>query len=337
MWPLPHGWGAQSMLKSLKTKRLDRVEAAYLAILRVAVLAVATLCLVAAIGFAIDGMWRIAVSTDVEEQQTAVSAAEVISAMRISPPPRQEPGQPQISPAVRQAHAGFQQKVFRPYYAVYKRASDAYKKDEDKTLSEAELLAALGYDLDAYAAGSSLATKLFVERPDYQQQAQAAVAAAMSDPGTVRLLTDYKAAEKTAQSCSTITERRRVWDSNSTACSDWFYTPYGCEVTRNVPVQRCVPAYPDGIVSPIVAFGRADDTFRTLWADRADANAGDAALERSDRENTRAAIGPRLLIALQIIGGFLAVMFFFLIIAVERHLRKLAQIPNVVTENDGRT
>lgn len=323
------------MLKNLKTTRLDRVESAYLAILRVAMLAVATLCLIAAIGFAIDGLWRITVSTDIEQKPTAVSAAEVISAMKTSTQPRQEPGQTQISSAVRQAHANFQQKVFRPYYAIYKRTSDAYKKNEDKTLSEAELLSALGYDLESYATGASLATKLFVENPGYQQQAQATVGAAMSDPGTLKLLTDYKAAEKTAQTCTTITERRRVWDSNSTACSDWFYTPYGCEVTRSVPVQRCVPAYPDGIVSPVVAFGRADDAFRTLWADRADANAADADFERSSRENTRAAIGPRLLIALQIIGGFLAVMFFFLIIAVERHLRKLAQTTNVDVESEG--
>jgi len=324
------------MLKNLKTTRLDRVESAYLAILRVAVLAVATLCLLAAIGFAADGLWRIAVSTDVEEEKTAVSPADVVSAMKTPTPPRQASGQSEISSGVRQRHATFQANVFRPYYAAYKRASDAYKKDEDKTLTEAELLSALGYDLGAYAAGSSLATKRFVENPEYQQQAQAAVAAAMSDPGTVRLLAVYKAAEKTAQSCSTVTEQRRGWDSNSTACSDWFYTPYGCEVTRNVPVERCVPAYPDGIVSPFVAFGRADGTFRTLWAARAESNASDAYRTLAERENTRAAIGPRLLIALQIIGGFLAVMFFFLIIAVERHLRRLAQSPSLVADVEPR-
>ncbi|RYG75345.1 MAG: hypothetical protein EON59_18325 [Alphaproteobacteria bacterium] len=160
----------------------------------------------------------------------------------------------------------------------------------------------------------------------------------MTETGTVRLLQEYKAAEKTAQSCSTQYERRTVWDSYSTACSDWFYQPYGCNVTRSVPVQRCVAAYPEGIVSPTVAFGRADDAFRTIWAQRADQNAQVAQDERLSRQITRSQIGPRLMLALRIIGGFLIVMFFFLLIAVERHLRKVARqevpVPPTAAQKD---
>lgn len=312
------------MKMSFRDGRIDRIESVYLGLLRIAVLAVATLFLIAALFFAADGLWRIVVPTDVKEQPTSVTAAEVISAMKAAPEARPAEGEPEISAAVRAAHANFAAKVFPAYYAVYRRVSETYKKAEDRTLTSAELMAALGYDLDTYAAGQTMATKLFVEDAAYQQQAQAAVEAAIGAPDTVRLLREYKAAEKTAQACSTVYERRRVWDPYSTACSDWFYQPYGCNVTRSVPVERCVPAYPDGIVSPTVAFGRADDAFRTLWAEKAAANADAAAGERMSRHMTRSQIGPRLMLAFQIGGGFLIVMFFFLIVAIERHLRKLS-------------
>jgi hypothetical protein len=312
------------MKKLSRSFSIDRVEGIYLALLRIAVLTVATISLIAAAGFAIDGLWRIFVTTDVKEQATVVSSTDVVAAMK-TPPPVTERGEAQIPAFVRQAHANFATKVFPAYYAVYRRASDTYKKSEDKTLSQTELMEALGYDLDTYAAGEVPATKLFVENAEYQKQALAAVTAAMVEAEIVRLLRNYKAAEKTAQSCSTEYEQRRVWDSNSTACSDWYYQPYGCNVTRSVPIQRCVAAYPEGIVSPTVAFGRADDAFRTIWADRSASNAQAAQDKRIDRAVTRAQIGPRLILALRIIGGFLVVMFFFLLIAVERHLRKLVK------------
>lgn len=302
---------------------IDRVEHIYLAILRISVLAVATLSLLAAIGFALDAGWRFFVNTNVKEEATAVSGAEVARAMRV-PPTSDERGEAAIPATVRARHERFATTIFPAYYQIYKQASDRYKKPEDETLSQTDLLSALGYDLDTYASGEVMATKLFVENADYQTQAKTAVTAAMSDTQTVRLLTEYRAAEKTARSCSTQYERRTMWDSNSTACSDWFYQPYGCNVTRSVPIERCVPAYPEGIVSPAVAFGRADDAFRTLWAQRAEANTIAASNERLDREMTRAQIGPRLVLALQIIGAFLVVMFFFLLVAVERHLRRLA-------------
>lgn len=303
---------------------IDGVEKMYLAILRVAVLTVASLSLLAAAGFAVDGLWRMFVTTSVEQEATVVSSADVVAAMKTAPPAA-ERGNPQIPAFIRETHAAFSNKVFPLYYAVYRQASEASKKPEDRTLSQAELMSALGYDLDTYAAGESQATKLFVENAEYQRQAQTAVTAAMAEAGTARLLREYKAATKSAQSCSTQYEQRRFWDYNSTACSDWFYQPYGCNVTRSVPVERCVPAYPEGIVSPTVAFGRADDAFRTIWAERSANNFQTAQNKRTDREITRSQIGPRLMLALRIIGGFLVVMFFFLLIAVERHLRKIAQ------------
>ena len=310
-------------MKNIKLKKvdLDRIERVYLASLRVAILGVATLCLLGAIFFGANALWRVFVSTDVEENPVEVTGAQVAAELKKAAPEQSGRDRSnEIPSAVRQAHARWARDVFPQYYAVYRTASQAYKKPEDETLSSQQLMEALGYDLNSYAGDAEKAL-WFVNGTNYQQQALAAVTTAMKDPAVVSQLTEYKAAEKTAQSCSTTYQRRRVWDPYSTACYNWYEYPQGCEVTRSVPVERCVPAYPDGIVSPRVAFGRADEEFFRLWSQQSQQVRAEAQATRDGREATRAQIGPNLLLALQILGAFLVVMFFLLMVAIERHLR----------------
>jgi hypothetical protein len=306
------------MLKSLRIARLDRVETVYLAMLRIGALAVATLCLLTAGFFAVDGLWRIAVPDHVDTKPTVVAPAEVASAMRVPPPSASTDGDDGVSSAVKQAHEAFASKVFPAYYAVYRRAMESARKPDDKILTQAELMSALGYGLDIYAAGESLNTKLFVEDAEYQRQAQAAVTAAMADPATANLLKAYKAAEKSEQSCTTTNTRQFV----PQVCG--YYYAYDCSYTRTVPVRRCEAVYPNGIVSPGAAFERADRAFQRLWLEKSEANARAANEKTGQRLATRAQIGPRLMLALSIMGAFLIVMFFFLIVAIERHLRRMS-------------
>lgn len=316
-----HGAGQGEFLKRLsKSVDLDRIERIYLASLRVAILGVATLCLLGALIFGGNALWRVFVSTEVEQAPVEVTGTEIAAELKKAAPQRgvQEGGD-DIAPAVRRAHALWASEAFPKYYAIYRKAADAYKKPEDETLNSQQLMSALGYDLQSYAESNK--AKLFINNAEYQQQALTAVATALSDAAVVGQLTEYKAAEKTAKSCSTTYQRQRVWDSYSTACYAWYAYPQGCEVTRSVPVQRCVPAYPEGIVSPRVAFGRADEEFFRLWTERSAQVSAEAQATRDGREAIRAQIGPNLLLALQILGAFLVVMFFFLMVAIERHLR----------------
>lgn len=314
-------WGTALKIKRLKSVDLDRIERAYLASLRVAILAVATLCLLGAILFGVNAAWRVFVSTDVKEQPVQVTGAQVAEELKKAVPARTESRQSDEVPrAVRARHAQWARDVFSKYYAIYRVASQTYKKPEDETLSEQKLIEALGYDLDTYAAGEEKAAA-FIDNEVYQQQALAAVTAAMRDPTVVVQLTEYKAAEKTARACTTTNQRREMWDSYSTACDYWWEAPQGCQVTRNVPVETCVAAYPEGIVSPRVAFGRADGEFFRLWSQQTAQVRAEAQATRDGREATRAQIGPNLMLALQVLGAFLVVMFFFLMVAIERHLR----------------
>lgn len=308
-------------IRKPKSVDIDRIERAYLASLRVAILAVATLCLLGAVLFAVNAAWRVFVSTEVEEKPVQVTGAQIAAELRKAAPARAGSRQSDaVPPEVRARHARWVRDVFPRYYAIYRAASQAYKKPEDETLSDQQLIDALGYDLASYASGNEKAVA-FIDNATYQQQALAAVTAAMRDSTVVTQLADYKAAQKTARSCSTTYQRRQVWDSYSTACAYWWEAPQGCQVTRNVPVETCVPAYPEGIVSPRVAFGRADGEFFRLWAQQTAQVRAEAQATRDGREATRAQIGPNLMLALQVLGAFLVVMFFFLMVAIERHLR----------------
>lgn len=308
-----------------KPKRvdLDRIERAYLASLRVAILGVATLCLIGAFFFGVNAAWRLFVSTEVVEESVQVTGAQVAAELRKATPERDRSGESDTIPAsVRQAHATWVRDIFPKYYAVYHSSAQAYNKPEDEILSAQQLIEALGYDINALFEDSPKASA-FVFNAEYQSQAISALTAAMRDPAVVAQLSEYKAAEKTAQSCSTTYQSRTVWDPYSTACYGWYEYPQGCQVQRSVPVERCIPAYPDGIVSPRVAFGRADEEFFRLWAQQTDQMAAEAQAARDEREATRAQIGPNLLLALQVLGAFLVVMFFFLMVAIERHLRSV--------------
>lgn len=319
---------------NLKSVDLDRIERAYLAALRIAILGVATLCLIGAVFFGVNALWRVFVSTEVEPRPVEVTGAQIAAELKKATPEQGGRDQRDQIPAnVRQTHARWARDIFPAYYAVYRNASQGYKKPEDETLSAQQLMEALGYDLESYAAAVPK-TAWFINNSGYQQQALAAVTAAMRDPAVVSQLREYKAAQKTARSCSTTYQRRRVWDSYSTACYGWWQYPQGCEVTRSVPVETCVAAYPQGIVSPRVAFGRADEEFFRLWTQQAEQVAAEAQATRDGREATRAQIGPNLLLALQILAAFLVVMFFFLMVAIERHLRAGAKLPAVNTPDD---
>ncbi len=315
---------------------LDRIERIYLAWLRIAVLGVATLCLAAGVFFGANAAWRVFVSTEVPVQPIEVTGADVAGELRKaasdSAAGRTEDPVPT---AVRERHAAFIRDVFPQYHQIYRAAAQAYNKEEDQLLNVEQLAEALGYDLDTYALGGGYLDAerspagekavLFIDNEEYRRQALEAVGAALADPAVVAQLQEYKEAEKTAQACTTEYERRRVWDSYSMSCQDWWRYPQGCEVTRSVPIERCVPAYPEGIVSPQAAFGRADSRFFFLWIERTTQSQAAAQEERNSREATRAQIGPNLLLAIQILAAFVVVMFFFLMIAIERHLRRVGR------------
>jgi len=309
-------------MKNILTRdRLDRVEISYLLALRIAGLLVATLCLAAALFFAGDAIWRLAVSARVKAEPTVVDAA--LLANRLAAPPKREAGDG-APDAARATHDRFVQSVWPRYYAHYKTAFDKYRKADDRLVPSKELMESLGYGLDDYvraldgegAAGERILR--LVSDSAYQSAAIARVGEVMSSARLAQLLAQYRTAEKSERRCVTTPQTRVV----QRTCG--YYYVYDCSYTRTVNVERCEAVYPDGVVSPIQAFERADGLFaEAYFADEA-AKRRAADRKLSERLETRAKIGPLLRLSFVILGGFFIVMFLFLVIAIERHLRRLS-------------
>lgn len=296
-------------------------ETTYLRALRVAVLALASLALVATIYLVGDAVWRLAVPTDLEVVPTVVQPSDVTSAIQLqqtNTPTGEATAAPTISPQVRAAHASFVRNGFAPYYALYRQAATSYRKPEDEVLTADGLMRELGYDLESYASGESVAAANMVDRPEYRRQAIAAMTGVMRDSRSVALLTAYRAAQRSEQECTTRTRTRTVRQT----CG--YYYAYDCSYTVPVQERNCRAVYPSGIVSPLELFRRADSTFAEVWNSRSGENAASGLASQERRQAVRDEWAPRLVLAAQAFGTFLAIMFVFLLIAIERHLRTAA-------------
>lgn len=348
----------------------DRLERIYLGLLRGLTLVVATICIVGATLFAIDGARRALTPTEVKPEAVAVSKDEALGALA-QPDNAQkttETGeQAQGSEEARKVHAAFLKGPFEPYYQSYRRLAVAYNKPEDQVLTKPQLAEHLGYTADAVATADSMTTtdlastapaadaaaaeaaamidpaaapdapneavigglirtaNLFQRDAAFAQAQTTAVSQALADPRLVAKAQGYRAAQKSAQACRTDYELQTVWDPTSTACRDWYYEPYGCSVRRPTAVQKCEPAYPEGIRSPLELFTQVDESYRLAWTGKTLAAEAEAAATSSEKELVKAGAPASLMLALQIGAAFLVVMFLFLLIAVERHLRKVAQ------------
>ncbi|MBP8246434.1 MAG: hypothetical protein KAX56_06175 [Phenylobacterium sp.] len=305
-----------------------RVEVAYLGALRFVMLIIATIVVLTALFFLFDGARKLATSTTVVEAPIGVAPSEVISAVATEKQTTTtaQGDTSQVDSAASRTFMAFMNGNFTPYYNSYVALAKRYNKPEDRLLTRNELATGLGYTVDAYSDGTEASVRRFVQDAAYAKQLNATAAALITDTRVAGQLRKYQAAQKTAQSCSTIYQPRRVWDSSSTGCEGWWQSPVGCSVIRRMPVQQCVPAYPDGITSPAQAFLQMDTGFRQIWANKSDMSAAEANAKREKLVATKLSGGPTVIRAAYVFGAFLVIMFMFLIIAVERHLRQIAQM-----------
>lgn len=304
-----------------KGERLERVEIAYLHALRVAGLLIATLCLIAALIFAGNAAWRMFINTKVEPQATSVDTA--LLAQQVASPPSAD-GSNSASPAsdpLKASHNKFKKDVWPKYYAIYQRTYQQHRNTADRLVPSDDMLAVLRYDLDSYRAAAegedfeALSVRRMITDAGYQAAALKHVGEVMAATPVQARLNSYKTATKSEQRCTTTPRTERVYQT----CG--YYYVYDCSFTRTVQDRRCEAVFPETVMTPAAAFERADATFANAWLSDESAKSATAAGESQRRQMQRAEIGPNLQLALIIIGGFFTVMFFFLLVAIERHLR----------------
>ncbi|MDP9423991.1 MAG: hypothetical protein M3Q19_14370 [Pseudomonadota bacterium] len=313
---------------------LDRAEAVYLKILRAAVLLVATGLIAIAIWLGINGLIKLSRSpASVVEKEAAVSADDLVNAPVVEEqrPESREGQAPVPTAATRNA---YRDRLNR-YFEIYRSRFEPYRQAEDKQLSRDE------FD-DQYLRTNdramSVATGSLNEQTDLAELDRliAVVGEAAASAKTVEALNRYKRARKVPVRKSVEkfrTELRQGWDSNSTACDDWYYRPYGCPAVRAVSVpyteQVTVMEFPKGTRSHAAIFNAYHQRYNELLADRRMDNATEAELERQSILEGKIEGGAAIWTAIQIAVGFVVLMFFFLLIAIERHQRKQAVVGSV--------
>ncbi|MDB5695767.1 MAG: hypothetical protein JWN21_1310 [Sphingomonas bacterium] len=312
------------------TRALDRAEVIYLRVLRAAILIVATVLLVLAAIGAATALYKIAQSPNsVVEQASTVAADELAGSANSASAVSTTVEVPRNSPAQRRFYDDFAKR----YHGLYRAKFERFQRPDDKKPTVGEF-----DDLTIDTAGRLRAIadgelSFDTDRADLETYLTT-LASAADLAETQKTLEAYRRARK-ARVASRVErvryESRRGWDSLSTTCPAWYESPIGCAVTRQVPIPYNATVYtmryPDGVQSPSQVIKAYQDRYFSLLAERRASNAAEADAKRESILIGKAEGRATLLQVGVVLGGFLLLMFFFLLIAIERHQRRLAREP----------
>jgi len=306
---------------------LDRIENLYLRALRGVLLVTATLLLIGAVAWGGLSLVRLLRSPDsVQPEAVRVEAAD-IAGTPLATAARASRGEP-----VLRNERAFYDGFVKRYYSLYRSRYQPSLRSEDKRLTLGEF-----DDLTINTTGRLSAVRdgrldFAADRADLETFLPV-VTAASSTRDSIKQLTSYRTARKrpvATQVQRTRTETRSGWDPYSTACDGWYVAPEGCAVTRRVEVpyttRVAMMRYPDGIASPGEILKGFQDRYFALLQQRREASVADAAARRQDIVDGQAAGRAGLFTAIGIVAAFLVLMFFFLLVAIERHQRRLAVV-----------
>jgi hypothetical protein len=307
---------------------LDRTEQVYLRLLRATILVIATGLIVYAAILAATSLFKIVRSPDsVVEETASVAPDEITNASLSQPQVPAAPDSPRTSPAQRQAY----DQLLNRYYGLFRSRFENYRQNDDHPLSRDEFddrfiqvqtrLNAIGRGQLDFATDTADLDSLVRVMSDAAQL-----------PAAQQRLSRYRAARR-VQVCQNV-ERTRTqiemrWNPYGTSCLAW-YENGGCSEPRTVTVpytaRECSMRFPEGTQSHVQIFRAFQDRYFGLLAERRSANAARAQASRDDIAAGNVAGHQGLWTTLLVLGGFLVLMFFFLLIAIERHQRRLSGV-----------
>jgi len=297
---------------------LNKLERVYLAAIRAIALVAATLLVIYAVWLVASGVYKSSRDVASVKEQPAVVSPEEVAAIdvgKISKTDAASNSDPLA--AARSYYADFAKR----YYALFKNQFQPFKKPEDQPLDQRafeQRYLQTGGRLEGIKEG---VINFEQDRADLESLLSTMTTVA-SDPKTISRLRAYQSARKTSVTRTESGTREERY------CS--YYGVYIDECitydTRTVPYSRTVQEMklPPGVISHADLFGAYQDRFLSTLYDKREANAATAQEARqkiiADNFNGRA----RLWSAMGVVGAFLALMFLFLLIALERHQRRLA-------------
>jgi hypothetical protein len=293
----------------------------------------ATLLLAYCAWLGVSSAYKISRSPDsVVEEPSTVTADDLVDAQ--APDAEAEIAQTGLKSVVNPAYRQYYSNFVHRYFALFQTKFAPYRQPDDKQLGEREFddsFLNTAARLDAIHKGD---LKFDADRSDLEALYRS-MSAAAEKPKTLERLRRYQSARKVPVSTRVQRTRfsmERGWDSNSTACASWYESPIGCPVVRpvEVPYTETVNSmqFPKGTQSHTQIFRAFQDRFFALLQERRAANSSAAEKKRQDIIASIADGKLSLVTALQVLGAFLVLMFFFLLIAIERHQRRISTAIN---------
>lgn len=297
---------------------LNKLERVYLAAIRAVALAAATLLIVYAAWLAISGAYKSSKDIDtVKEAPASVSPQDVtrIDVRRLAKPTEGDGADPFSS------QKGYYSDFARRYFILFRTKFEPYRQAEDKSLDQKSFDARFVRTVERID-GVRAGTVDFEHDKADLESLLAVMTKAAADKSTLDRLRAYKGAKRIKIS-RTVTDTRR-----ERYCSYYGYYLDECLIydTRTVPVRRTVQEtkLPEGVITHAALFHAYQDRYFSLLSERRRANAATAEQERFAIIADNLDGSARLWTAIKFLGGFVVLMFLFLLIALERHQRKIA-------------
>ncbi len=306
--------------------RANVTEARFLSLLRYSALAGAAIALIVSGVFLGLGLVRQVGPTEVEPDKVSIAAEDVVP-LKVREKMAAEPKAVKVTvpKSIRDKTA-----------AIYKRDFAKYERPDTKI--SAEQVVDLIWTEERIAQFNDLISAGLVDRNGEQingreklmAHALETVGAAVKSKDYLSQLVAYRDAKK-VNVCNTETRiRERVveaWDRYATWCDGWYISPTGCATTRVVsePYEErvCEMKFPDDLYAPAELFAFSIERYAAVA--EMDLQSAQISAEEKTAENHSRKIKGRENIGLsgQLFLGFLAVMFLYLFIAMERHNRNL--------------
>lgn len=301
-------------------KFLDKVELFYLNALRIFTLLIASILLLCALGFGIFGLYKILQSPDsVTEKPSTVSVSELMNLNTAKG--NQEVDSPEqdnsesANPNKDEYKIYYKDYVSR-YYKLFQDVYVKYKRPEDKNITLKEFDEMF---VDSASRIENVDNSTFAQDKKDLEDYFAVISKLSISKENFEKLIKYKAAEY-------ISTTRKINDTKTVkSCAEYFYYDNSCLYyeTKQVPIVRTVTEkhLPDGITGYASLLSKYQDEYFTILEEKREANKGEAQAKRDRIAAGKASAGSNFTIALGITGGFMILMFFFLLIAIERHQR----------------
>lgn len=317
--------------------RADRAERSYLAFLRLAVLACASLALVGAALLLSWGAIKQLGSSSVDPARVTVTPDDIA-------PPKEDGAAPKVQAAngplaidkeVRARTLDVYRKAFKPYERSGKSASD---DDVIAAVWTQERLQAF-VDLPDPLLTDGL-DKTIADSREHGMQALYMAEKAVETETFKHSLTAYRDA-KEVRVCSDQykTRSRSVssWDPYSMSGPGWYNAPYGCPSTRTVQEpyveKACQMRLPENLDTPVQAMSGAIARYAEIATSKAAQSR--LAAERNSNQIVARKLSGRddMRTALLLFVGFMGIMLLYLLIAIERHHRLIRKlVPGEVNE-----